>query len=206
MPSSLERSPKESLSLYLGLGKSRKTTLALEDIGPEFVVVTSEVTHPKIEDLPYLEDNAPNFIQKAQRAEKERQAFCVMMMEDNPIVFEYLRNCDKPILLDDAAFINAELELKKPFKRFIRHIRHRKMRVLVTTHRAVDDLAPIAYFYATRIHQIGPLFDEGEARILFKRRTVNIDFQEFYARLKKMEIYDNTRRNYGESVYTIKSL
>lgn len=206
MPSSLERSPKESLSLYLGLGKSRKTTLALEDAGEEFVTVASEVTHPYIETLPYLEDSTKMFMAKARKADKEEKSFLILMLEDNPEVFEFLIETNKTILLDDAAFLNAEPELKHPLKKFIRHIRHRKKRVLVTTHRAVDDLPPIAYFYATRIHQIGPLFDKGESQILFKRRTVNIDFEEFYQKLKGMEIYDNTRKNYAESVFTIKSL
>lgn len=220
--SSLERSPKESLSLYLGLGKSRKTTLALEDgtgehiphdgswrPGPktgDLVVVTSEITHDALIPFPYIEDTASSFLQKALRADKERRQLLILMIQDNPEVFDFLIQTNKTILLDDAAFLNAEPDLKKPLKKFIRHIRHRKKRVLITTHRAVDDLPPIAYFYATRIHQIGGLQDEGEARLLFKRRTLNVDFAEFYQKLKNQEVYDNTQGNYEKSVYTIKSL
>ena len=189
-----------ALAIILGLKGSGKTSFALDHLPQGFVIIAPGATNPDVLDLDYVYND-----DRGIRYAVERRNHVVFTYKKNDNLFSYLLKPGLVLLLDDVRMILTSTQLRREFEEWIRGIRWRHQRVIITTHRPVGDMEPIAYDMASRIFWVGSLRDKDEADLLWKHRDQDWEKPEYYLKLKTLKKYDYLRRNTGESVLMIKS-
>ncbi len=124
----------------------------------------------------------------------------------NNDLFSYLEEPYLTLLLDDVRMIINTRELKRDFIGWVKGIRWRHQRVIITTHRPLADMPPDGYDMANNIYWVGPIKDPDEAELIWeKAESLDCEKAEFLATLKTLEPYSYVTRNVGKSVLQIKS-
>jgi hypothetical protein len=188
--------------ILIGMPGSRKTTLGLSWIAAECVIIVSESTHEVTDKFNWLSDSEVDLA----RAAKTQPPYCIRTYNNNPQLWQFLRHVNCPILIDDAGSVVDGWHQVQAFKKWLRHVRKRGQKVIITTHRTKDDLPPLAYTYAKKICYVGPT-DFDEVKNVYGKRDVgkaSMTLEEFYERIKILKPFDYRAKNELESVFVVK--
>jgi hypothetical protein len=190
------------LDVIIGRKGKGKTSFAL-DLLPKrpHVIICPGATNPDIlaYDFRYNDDAG---LKRALQV-KNRVVFCYQV---NNNLFSYLEEPNLVLLLDDIRMIINTRELKRAFIGWVKGVRWRHQRVIITTHRPLADMPPDGYDMANNIFWVGPLKDPEEAELVWeKAESLDCEKAEFLATLKTLSPYDYKTQNVKNSVIQIKS-
>jgi hypothetical protein len=102
-----------------------------------------------------------------------------------------LQGCS--LVIDDLAAVLQEPEEVSELQRLIPRLKWCGVETTITAHLITEDVPRKIRVAVDEIYWHGPLDDEDEARILYKRRRLNIPFNEYIERLKAQKQRDILR-------------
>lgn len=190
-----------SLQIVLGLRGSGKTSFALDLIEQKNpVILCPGATNPDIKAYQWVYND-----DKGLKWALEKKNRVVKTKFQNLDLFSYLEGDGLVLMLDDVRMILTHKDLRSALERWIGGFRWRHQKIVITTHRPIKDMVPLAYDLATAVYWVGPLRDREEADNLWQHRDQDWDRQEYYSKLKSLVKYDYLTRNVTESVFQIKA-
>ncbi len=192
------------LRLVLGLPGSGKTSYALAQLPAHCVVVAPGPTNPSIEEFDYVEDDETglSFIR-----DNPSHSLALFVTHGNPELFDAIsKHTQRAILLDDISMFTDTPELKKAFISWLTGLRWRGINAWATTQRARAEVPPKVYTASREIYYVGPNLSQEEVQIIYGQRSVNLTYEDFYARINALQVYDWKRKNVRDSVFQIKNI
>ena len=177
------------ISLFLGLKGSGKTTAALKLMyySPRKVIIFSPCPDASNEYLKWMQkikyvrdSDGPEVWNRAAKKEK---ALRIYQFQNNPDVFEWLKDQkDTDILIDDARSVFSNTHIRNASLNWNPYVRWRGQRVFITCHFAIKDLAGNLSKWresSDRIIIFGPYQSEDQIKQLYDMRHSNIQYPDF---------------------------
>lgn len=196
-------------STLITLGSTRigKSSLLFDlvEAGP-FVWVGPEPMNPDVKTLPWCTDSDEDLERFAGKIRDPAFTVMIRVRNKNPKIFEVLNVRNRTIVFDESTCLAKPVQTKDPFNLFVRMGPSRGQRILISTHRPLEDMDPVIYFDLARfIYQVGPLKRPKDLEALYTMADAdnNMEFEDFKARVKKLERYDYQRKNFNTAVLVV---